>query len=232
MTRIYSAFSNLKIKDLLNVLINQSSSPEIYKETIFTLGLNLGDIILTQINNAQDEVCLACTVEDADFLAKGILARLESRLTRVALVCFWNQYFSPFDIEDLEVAPIIKRYQEPLVENIKYLVIAQSIISETCVIRTNLMNLIQKTKPEKILIAAPVVFSQSEKTLKDSFEKEIHDKFQFFYFAVDDQCTEEGEVIPGVGGIVYNRLGFSGQDAKNEYIPEIVKARRTNFVNV
>ena len=149
MTRIYSALSNLKIKDLLNVLINQSSSPETYKETIFTLGLNLGDIILTQINNAQDEVCLACTVEDADFLAKGILARLESRLTRVALVCFWNQYFSPFDIEDLEVAPIIKRYQEPLVENIKYLVIAQSIISETCVIRTNLMNLNQEPRRKR-----------------------------------------------------------------------------------
>lgn len=53
--------------------------------------------------------------------------------------------------------------------------------------------------------------------------------FQFFYFAKDDERTPEGEVIPGIGGNVYYRLGFEGQDSKNKYIPEVVKARCSKF---
>jgi hypothetical protein len=37
-------------------------------------------------------------------------------------------------------------------------------------------------------------------------------------------------VIPGIGGSVYERLGFSGQDDKNRYIPQIVKDRRAMLV--
>ena len=37
-----------------------------------------------------------------------------------------------------------------------------------------------------------------------------------------DNCysdrTAEGEVIPGIGGMIYERLGFNGQPSKNEYV--------------
>ncbi|HLO47808.1 MAG TPA: hypothetical protein VK211_05245, partial [Kamptonema sp.] len=62
------------------------------------------------------------------------------------------------------------------------------------------------------------------------FEKDIYEKFNFIYFAEDDERTQEGEVIPGIGGIVYERLGFEGQDDKNRYIPEIVKERRSQLL--
>ncbi len=39
------------------------------------------------------------------------------------------------------------------------------------------------------------------------------------------------KVIPGIGGNVYLRLGWEGQDDKNKYIPEIVKTRRPKFIN-
>lgn len=232
MTRKYSNLANENMRSLLDTLADKSVEPELYKKTIFNIGLSLGDAILAEIPNQQSTVYLACTVEDADFLAKGILSRLEEHLNSFAFACFWNQRFSPFEIEDLKVAPIIKKYQEPSDRQINYLIVVKSIISGACVVRTNLNHLIQKIEPEKIFIAAPVIYHTAEQKLRSQFEKDVYDKFKFFYFAEDDERTEEGEVIPGIGGMIYDRLGFQGQDDKNSYIPELVKSRRSKLINV
>jgi hypothetical protein len=113
MTRTYSEFANESIKVLLDTLADKNSAPELYRTTMMKLGMALGDVILAQISHEQCNVYLACTVEDADFLAKGVLSRLEQQLPKVAFACFWNQRFSPFDVEDLTVAPILRKYQEP-----------------------------------------------------------------------------------------------------------------------
>lgn len=232
MTRTYSELANEDIELLLNTLADKNSVPDIYKATMTKVGMALGDAVLSQISNDECNVYLACTVEDADFLARGMLIRLEKQLKRVAFACFWNQRFSPFEVEDLKVAPILRKYQEPVSRSVNYLIVVKSIISGACVVRTNLVHLIQKIEPEKIFIVAPVMYYKAEEKLKNSFEKPIYDKFQFFYFAKDDKRTHEGEVIPGIGGNVYYRLGFNGQDAKNKYIPEIVKDRRSKFTKV
>lgn len=229
MTRTYSKLADDDVRDLLNILADRKSDPDIYKKTMTKVGMRLGDAILAQINDTRCDVCLACTVEDADFLAKGMLIRLEKEIEKLHFACFWNQRFSPFEVEDLQIAPILRRYQEPTSKTVKYLIIVKSIISGACVVRTNLIALIQKIEPERILIVAPVIHYQAEQKLKSSFEKAIYDKFQFFYFAKDD-ARIDGEVIPGIGGNVYYRLGFKGQDSKNEYIPEVVKARRSKFM--
>ena len=232
MTRKYSHFANEKAKLLLDTLANKSIEPESYQKTIFNLGTHLGNVILTAIPNQQCTVYLACTVEDADFLARGILSRLEENLKSVALACFWNKRFSPFEIDDLKIAPILKKYQEPTEKKVNYLVVVKSIISGACVVRTNLNDLIQKIEPEKIFIAAPVIYHTAEEKLKSQFEKDVSDKFQFFYFAEDNERTSEGEVIPGIGGTIYDRLGFKGQDDKNSYVPEIVKKRRSQLIPI
>jgi hypothetical protein len=230
MTRTFSAFTNQTTEALLDKLVDRHSSPEAYGAAMTDLGKTLGDILLTQIRDEYSDVYLACTVEDADFLAQGILSRLESKLNNVAFACFWNQRFSPFEIEDLGIAPIIKKYQEPSSKTIQHLIVVKSIISGACVVRTNLTNLIHKLDPEKIWIVAPVVYNQAEEKLKSSFEPEIYSKFNFLYLAKDDQRTAEGEVVPGIGGMIYERLGFLNQKSKNEYVPEIVRNRRTRFV--
>ena len=229
MTRIYSDIVNKSVQVLLNTLADKSITPDIYRKTMTEIGMLLGDAILAQISNVHCNVYLACTVEDADFLAKGMLMRLEKQLKSVAFACFWNQRFSPFEIEDLKVAPILRKYQEPVNLSVSYLIIVKSIISGACVVRTNLTDLIQKIDPEKIFIVAPVIHSQAEEKLKNSFEKFIYDKFEFFYLAKDDKRTKEGEIIPGIGGDVYHRLGFDGQEEKNKYIPELVKNRRSRI---
>ncbi|MGL6344218.1 MAG: hypothetical protein ACRC80_34370 [Waterburya sp.] len=232
MTRTYSNLANSNVQYLLKTLTDKSSEPNLYKKTMYEIGINFGESILSEINNQHCSLYLACTVEDADFLAKGILDCLENQVESLAFACFWNQRFSPFEIEDLKVAPIIKKYQEPSYKKVNYLVVVKSIISGACVVKTNLVNLIQKIEPEKIFIVAPVIFHNAEQKLKSEFEQDIYDKFQFFYFAKDDQRTSSGEVIPGIGGSVYERLGFTGQEDKNKYIPEIVKSRRSKLMKV
>jgi len=230
MTRTYSDLCNENIRAWLEILANKSVEPDNYKNTMTKIGESLGDCILSQINDFQSDVYLASTVEDADFLAKGMVCRLENYLSKFAFACFWNQSFSPFEIEGLKVAPILKKYQEPSSNKVKYLIIVKSIISSCCVVRTNIINLIQKIEPEKIFIVTPVIYYQAEDKLRNEFEENIYSKFEFFYFAKDDECTLEGEVVPGIGGNIYKRLGFESQYNKNEYIPEIVKQRRSKFV--
>jgi hypothetical protein len=57
--------------------------------------------------------------------------------------------------------------------------------------------------------------------LMREFPEEISSKFHFITFAVDDE-REGSEVIPGIGGMVYPRLGLGDMGTKNRYIPEMV----------
>jgi hypothetical protein len=108
--------------------------------------------------------------------------------------------------------------------------VVKSVIFGACVVRTNLENLIQKIDPQEILIVAPVIYHQAKQSLAESFNPDLANKFQFFYFAEDDDCNEQGELVPGIGGSIYNRLGFAGQDEKNQYLPQLVKTRRDRIV--
>ncbi|ELS02700.1 hypothetical protein Xen7305DRAFT_00024180 [Xenococcus sp. PCC 7305] len=227
MTRSYSSLSNHQTKILLAKLADLNTSEKAYQEAMMNLGLEFGSAIFKRIASSESTIHLACTVEDADFLAKGILNPLEHNNCKVSFSCFWNKRFSPFEEQGLKVAPILRQYQEPLAnKRVQYLIVVKSIISGACVVRTNLTNLIQDIEPEKIFIVAPVLYKGAPEKLKSSFDKSIYDKFEFFYFAEDDVRDERGIVEPGIGGDVYQRLGFKDQDHKNKYIPNIVRERR------
>ncbi|MDR9402204.1 MAG: hypothetical protein RI580_02075 [Halothece sp. Uz-M2-17] len=230
MSRHYSPYNTPHTQQLLDTLADKQVSPAEYRQAMTSLGESFGDIFLNKITENQPKIYLASTVEDADYLAKGVLSRLETRYHDISFACFWNQRFSPFDIPDLQVAPILKKYQEPTQAKVNYLIIVKSIIFGACVVKTNLTNLIQKIEPEQIFVVAPVIYQGAEEKLKAEFEENIYQKFQFFYFARDDERKTSGEVIPGIGGMVYERLGFDGQTDKNKYIPEIVKTRRQKML--
>jgi hypothetical protein len=53
---------------------------------------------------------------------------------------------------NLAVAPVIREYQEPPQGKVQYLIVAKSIISSGCVVRSNLLHLIGKIDPEVIFI--------------------------------------------------------------------------------
>ena len=142
MTRTYSNFNTDFSQIQLSRLADKTTTPSEYKDAMASLGECLGEIVSAKIPNSASTVYLTCTVEDADYLAKGMLPILEHHLQSVS----------------------------------------------------------------------------------------FHKKFQFIYLAKDDERTDEGEVVPSIGGMGYERLGFAGQEDKNKYVPELVKIRRRQLV--
>jgi hypothetical protein len=213
MTRQYSALADADVKQLLNVIVDKSTSHQTYQATMTQLGQRLGAAMLAALENKHQRTYLVATVEDANFLSLGVLQQLETQIDSVGFACFWNQRTTLFDLDALAVAPILKQYQEPATQ-VDTLIVVKSIISGGCVVKTNLQNLIQTISPQRIFIAAPVLYHRAEAALRQVFQPAIASKFEFFYFAVDDERTGQGEVLPGVGGIIYDLLGFDGQDGK------------------
>ncbi|MEB3230817.1 MAG: hypothetical protein VKJ64_07400 [Leptolyngbyaceae bacterium] len=227
MTRHYSAIATHEVQHLLTVIADKSTSHQAYQQAMTDLGQHLGTAMLDAMGHppTSHHIYLVATAEDADFLASGILKQLEAHLNSVGFACIWNQRTSLFGMKPLAVAPILKQYREP-VEQVDTLIVVKSIISGGCVVKTNLQNLIQTLQPQQIFIAAPVLYHTAEASLRQVFPADITNKFRFFYFAQDHERTEQGEVVPGIGGMVYDRLGFNGQSDKNRYTPSIVKQRR------
>ncbi|RFM27348.1 hypothetical protein [Deminuibacter soli] len=214
------------VRTLLDKLADNNTGIDEYKASFYELGVALSSVIWeTQHLLPNLKVTLACSSEDADWLSKGILDDFKRHKTDINLAVFWNSRTNPFEDTNYTVAPITKFYIEPY-EEVDLLIICKSIISTSCVIRTNLNYLIERIEPKKIFIASPVLLANSIGKLKNEFPQEISDKFDFFYFAEDQDLNDKGEVVPGIGGSVYQRLGLVDSLAKNKYIPEIVRERR------
>ncbi len=205
-------------------LADSSTNAEDYSNSLYLLGKELGIVLAEQITDKN--ICVACTVEDADFLAKGIIDSLSVFSSDISLACFWNQRQ-----QALSIAPIIKKYCEPTVNDANVLVIVKSIISGACVVKTNLTNLIQDIDPVSIFVVAPVMHTDAEKKLNSEFPKAITEKFKYIYFAIDDEMQANGNLVPGIGGNMYQRLGFKDQDDKNKFIPKLVKERRESLIS-
>ncbi len=209
----------------LNLLACKSTSIERYRLAFDCLGVELGKILATDIVDVDpDNIMLVCASEDADWLAKGVENGLGKG--RIPFSVFWNCRSEVYknEYEKLEISPIVKSYEEPI-QNCKLLIIVKSIISSSCVVKTQLMRMIGKITPQKIVIMAPVMYKDGIPNLKREFPENISKRFKFVAFAIDGERSDSGEVIPGIGGLVYNRLGLGNMNEKNNYIPEIIKER-------
>lgn len=67
MSRVFASCSDNTIKGFLSVLAEKSTVVDEYKESMFQLGLRHGEQLIESLKGRN--VCLACTVEDADYLA-------------------------------------------------------------------------------------------------------------------------------------------------------------------
>jgi hypothetical protein len=72
----------------LDFLYKSALKLSLYQQAMTKLGNRLGEAILSNIGSDQEKVDLASTGEDADFLAAGILKRLEERIKSI-LVLVW-----------------------------------------------------------------------------------------------------------------------------------------------
>lgn len=225
MARHYSKFANQEVISLLDILIDEDTSVPNYKDALYKLGVCLGKSLVSLIPN-HNKIMLVSTVEDTDYLGRGILDQLENAGKTVLLTVYWNKR-TRFGT-DLDVAPIIKEFHERGDRQDATLIIIKSIISSACVVRTNLTRVFEETNPSDTYIVAPALLNGSLKSLEAEFDKRISSKFNYVYFAVDDERNDDGTIIPGIGGDIYKRLGFSDQNSKNKFTPLLVKERRLN----
>lgn len=228
--RTFTKFANEdpRAKVLVEELPTLTKDVNRYRQNMTEIGQRLALHLVPNIANSKSDtqVCVVCTVEDADFLARGIIDSLDAEGfgAQVKLICMWNDHVSGLDVS---ISPITREYRETLDPGREAIfIIVKSIISSACVVKTNLSRAISYIKPSTIFVAAPVMLKGAEERLKDEFPDSVADKFSYVCFAIDDE--KNGDYVkPGIGGSVYELLGLGDQQEKNRYIPTIVKTRRS-----
>ena len=212
------------ILELMHVLSSPISSEESYRNSFYGLGKALGASLNLYTQNSYGKTMLACASEDADWLARGVLESLSQK--QVSLAVFWNERITLDEINKVEYSPIIKSYIEPI-EECQTLILVKSIISTSCVVKTQLTRLVNTINPQDIYIVSPVMYKDASSRLDKEFPLSISNKFHFFTFAIDTIKDNQGHVLPGVGGMIYPKLGLGDIHQKNKYVPNLVKERIT-----
>lgn len=223
--RIYKNITYDSNRDIIHTMQSLTSpniSTEDYRNAFYHLGKSLGCLLNNKTSGIYGNTMLSCASEDADWLAVGVLETLTQK--NVSLAVFWNERITLSSKSKLEYSPIIGSYIEPI-ERCQTLILVKSIISTSCVIKSQLMRLINDVKPQNIYIVAPVMYKDAENSLKNEFPKDINKKFNFITFAIDNERDVNNCIIPGIGGMVYSKLGLGDSHGKNKYIPEIVRKR-------
>lgn len=232
--RTYTSFASGDTRQLLNMLLEPGSSHGDYRDTMTALGRRLAQKIVATLSVGVAPVCVACTVEDADFLARGLLEELEHSGfdgEQLKLVCFWNERVKRFNgagRDSFDIAPIVKEYREDVDIRGSILIVVKSIISGACVVKTNLATLIDTVLPKRVFVVAPVMLEGAKERLGSEFPYEIAKRFEYVTFAIDDEKSADENVLPGIGGSVYERLGLVDRIS---YVPEIVKLRREKLAH-
>jgi uracil phosphoribosyltransferase len=219
--RKYSDLVDLSIKKHLSLLTDRNTNSDTYQDTMFQLGLFMGKELAKELSSSE-EYSVVSTVEDADFLTKGVIEGLKTKLSTVYLVCFWNDRST---VNGHNISPIYNKFIEDGTDKATSMIVVKSIMSGSCVVKTNITSLFESMKPKSIYVLAPVMHKDSKAKLEKEFPDSINKKFKYLSLAIDDHKTGSGEVIPGIGGSVYERLGFSGQADKNSYMPKVVSER-------
>lgn len=229
MSRTFTAFAEQD--PAASVLVGElpllKGNAAAYGRKMREIGVHLADSIVAQLGAEHlNDICVICTVEDADFLARGIIETLESCRPEadVRMICLWNQRI---DSDCISIAPVIRSYEEPFDKNDAIFIVVKSIIASACVVKTNLTRAISFANPKRVIVAAPVMLAGAEQRLASEFPADIAAKFEFVHFATDtEQSTDGKEVVPGIGGSVYELLGLGDENTKNKYVPDIVRERR------
>lgn len=224
--RQFSTYATGNTKPLLDRLVHDVQPAE-YRQAMIELGAELGRAVATRLSK-ENRILLVCTNEDADFLAKGLLQAVQDLgFAHVGIACFWNDRVRR-PAEGIDIAPIVRSYIEPT-QAVDAFVVVKSIISSACVVRTLVTELVYRLQPKRILVASPVVLSGSQERLTSEFGPDVAGRFEYLWFAQDSESKPDGEVVPGIGGSVYERLGIGTSASKNSYTPELIRQRRQRF---
>lgn len=229
MSRTFTVFAEQdpKAKALVEALPHLKGRVSDYRDNMRQLGSHLADSLLPQLaQQPAKDICVICTVEDADFLARGLIETLEAHAlgATTRMICMWNQRIKN---EGISLSPVLRVYEESYDKRDAVFIVVKSIISGACVVKTNLTRAVTAAHPKRIFVVSPVMLQGAEQRLADEFPAEVSQKFEFVHFATDTEKSTDGEqVIPGIGGSIYELLGLGDLTTKNRYVPDIVRERR------
>lgn len=207
----------------LSKLQDAGTLPADYRAAMHVLGKALGQEFARHESVRSLVVCLVMTVEDADFLGQGVMESLESAGADIRIACLWNERVKHKPWADL--APVVQEYRDPVPKDVDYLIVLKSIISGACVVKTNLQHMLEEVTPKHIHVMAPVMLQGAEERLGKEFPAHLAEQFHYWALAIDSKKDADGNVIPGVGGEVYSRLGLGGPSRKNAFLPQLVSER-------
>lgn len=177
-SRQFSVYTTPLAKQHLQGLL-EDKNPLTYQKHMYVLGELLSQNIISQIDN-KEEVLLISTAEDADYLQLGVQDELKKANFNTKMAVFWNNHYQPS--YGGSVAPIVHKYLEPNYHTAKTVIIVKSVISGSCVVRTNLLELFDTIKEAtRIFIVSPVMHINSQDALKAEFPNDIANKFEFIY---------------------------------------------------
>lgn len=228
MSRKFSEIATASARGHLEELLARATAHDAdgYRAAMTVLGRDLGGALAAKLSQGE-RVMVVCTVEDADFLTRGLIEAISTKVgpADVVLACFWNGRRKLGDRHPIEVAPITNRYLEPLgAPGVETVVVTKSIIRGGCVVRTNLSEILEMVQPRRIFVAAPVMLKGAREGLSSEFPKRVSKKFEYLYLA-EDSVRENDEVKPGVGGSVYQLLGLGDVTQKNRHHPRLLAER-------
>lgn len=214
----------VEVKRELEGLLDSKSDPVIYRQHMTNLGRFLASTFVDKLSES-NKVLLISTAEDADYLLSGVKNQLDTKGIQQKLAIFWNHHHS-LNSNGKSVAPILHRFIEDGYRDTDTVVIVKSVISGSCVVRTNLIAMLEQVRlVNRIYIVSPVMHIAAEENLEKEFPDEISSKFRFVYFAKDEEKSKSGEVIPGIGGQIYELLGLGDQPVLTGYIPKLVQLK-------
>lgn len=218
MTRKYTAYSSPLAKHYLDALASPDTSVRDYQDSMTKLGAMLAE----KFKAAPNPVLLVSTAEDADYLTQGFSQKLAEQGIPFKFAVFWNNHYRLSD--GSSVAPITQKYLQDGWKDCKTVVLLKSVISGSCVVRTNLLALLAEAGFDRIVVAAPVMLRGSETKLTGEFPIGMLSRFEFLTFAQDSQRDDDGTVRPGIGGQAHPRLGLPDQPARMQggYLPKLV----------
>lgn len=206
----------------LRRLSDLSVPPAAYGQAMHHLGAGLGDLMASRLQLAGRSVYVAATVEDMDFLGAGLVEAISRHGADVHVACLWIHRATVRSPEPVEVAQVIQEYIDEPPQKVDHFIALKSVISNSCVIRTSIMRMLSDIAPDHIHVTSPVMLRGERRRLEAEFPEETANRFRYWVLAIDAVLDELGNTLPGVGGNVYQRLGFKDDEDKNFHMPEFI----------
>lgn len=195
------------------------------QEAMRNAGFSFGNMLGLDVHGPA-QVCVVCSAQDADCLARGVIDALveQGQGARVRLLCTWSE---PLQAAGLQLNCIVKQYCEPLDPVPTVFVVLSGFWREGSAGLTNLFRALSYTTPERVVVAGLAADGQAFDNMLNEVPPSVRDKVEPRFGALyPNMQAQERECLLHAEQSLYASMGFAQPNAANKHIPDLVKERR------